>query len=346
MGGVARPYDYYTFGSLENKKSILNPTDETDDVVAGVVPLSLAGHRLDKVLPEVFPPHSRSQLQTWLKEGRVLLNDEVPSGRMAVSGGELLTLDMPPAEPSSWVAQPVPLTVVYEDDDVAIIDKPAGLVVHPGAGNTTGTLANGVLHRYPHANRLPRAGIVHRLDKDTSGLLVVALSETARGVLIQNLENREVQREYLAVINGTLISGGSVDAPIGRHPRDRIKMAVTEKGKPAQTDYRIVERFRTHTLLSLKLHSGRTHQIRVHMAHLGYPLIGDPVYGDRVRLPSKASEMLVTALSGFRRQALHASTLGFLHPLTGEPLSWTSALPTDLELLLAALRDDSVATEG
>jgi len=175
---------------------------------------------------------------------------------------------------------------------------------------------------------------------------VVALSETARGVLIQNLENREVQREYLAVINGTLISGGSVDAPIGRHPRDRIKMAVTEKGKPAQTDYRIVERFRTHTLLSCKLHSGRTHQIRVHMAHLGYPLIGDPVYGDRVRLPSKASEMLVKALSGFRRQALHASTLGFLHPLTGEPLSWTSALPTDLELLLAALRDDSVATEG
>ncbi len=244
------------------------------------------------------------------------------------------------------MAQPVPLTVVYEDDDVAIIDKPAGLVVHPGAGNTTGTLANGVLHRYPQANRLPRAGIVHRLDKDTSGLLVVALSETARGVLIQNLENREVQREYLAVINGTLISGGSVDAPIGRHPRDRIKMAVTEKGKPAQTDYRIVERFRAHTLLSLKLHSGRTHQIRVHMAHLGYPLIGDPVYGDRVRLPSKASEMLVTALSGFRRQALHASTLGFLHPVTGEPLSWTSALPTDLELLLAALRDDSVATEG
>jgi len=315
--------------------------EEAEEIIAGAVPESSAGDRLDKVLPEVFPPYSRSQLQVWLKEGRILLNNSVPHGRLPVRGGEILTLDLPVVEPSSWVPQPVPLSVVFEDDHVVVIDKPAGLVVHPGAGNSTGTLANGILHRYPQTSQLPRAGVVHRLDKDTSGLLVVALTEAARGALIRALEHRDVQREYLSVVNGTPISGGRVDAPIGRHPRDRIKMAVTDQGKPALTDYRILERFHAHTYLALKLHSGRTHQIRVHMAHLGFPLVGDPIYGDRVRFPSGASANVMETLSAFRRQALHATMLGFTHPVTGELLSWVSPPPADFDGLLTVLRRDS-----
>ncbi|MGA1695545.1 MAG: 23S rRNA pseudouridine(1911/1915/1917) synthase RluD [Arenicellales bacterium] len=315
--------------------------EEAEEIIAGAVPESSAGDRLDKVLPEVFPPYSRSQLQVWLKEGRILLNNSVPHDRLPVRGGEILTLDLPVVEPSSWVPQPVPLSVVFEDDHVVVIDKPAGLVVHPGAGNSTGTLANGILHRYPQTAQLPRAGVVHRLDKDTSGLLVVALTEAARGALIRALEHRDVQREYLSVVNGTPISGGRVDAPIGRHPRDRIKMAVTDQGKPALTDYRILERFHAHTYLALKLHSGRTHQIRVHMAHLGFPLVGDPIYGDRVRFPSGASANVMETLSAFRRQALHATMLGFTHPVTGELLSWVSPPPADFDGLLTVLRRDS-----
>lgn len=315
--------------------------DQREEILIGVVDQSAAGERLDKVLPQLFPPYSRSQLQAWLKDGRIRLGDDVPPARLSVAGGEAISLTIPPMPPAKWVAEDLPLPVVFEDQDIVVIDKPAGWVVHPGAGNSSGTLANAILHRYPSASALPRAGIVHRLDKETSGLLVVALSERARGRLIADLENRDVHRKYLAVVNGTPISGGTVDAPIGRHPRDRIKMAVTENGKPAETEYRIIERFRGHTLLSLRLKSGRTHQIRVHMAHLGFPLVGDPLYGDRVRLPAQAGEELINTLRQFRRQALHATMLGFLHPATDEELSWSSPPPADFLKLVESLRLDA-----
>jgi 23S rRNA pseudouridine1911/1915/1917 synthase len=249
---------------------------------------------------------------------------------------------MPPPAQIEWVAEPLPLSVVHQDEHIVVIDKPAGLVVHPGAGNPAGTLANAILHRFPAAAILPRAGIVHRLDKDTSGLLVVALTELARTELIRGLEARAISREYLAVVNGCPISGGTVEASIGRHPRNRLKMAVASKGRPAVTHYRLGQRFRSHTLLKLQLQTGRTHQIRVHMAHLGFPLVGDPVYGGRFQLPPRSSPQLIAALQGFQRQALHATVLALVHPATGESLRWESTIPSDFAALLDALTVDAV----
>jgi len=314
---------------------------ESGEVVIGAVPDEAAGERLDKVLAKVFPPHSRSQLQVWLKEGRITLANETPSGRLSVAGGEVLRLEMPPLAQIEWVAEPLALSVVHQDEHIVVIDKPCGLVVHPGAGNPAGTLANAILHQYPATGALPRAGIVHRLDKDTSGLLVVALTELARRELIRGLEARVISREYLAVVNGRPISGGTVDASIGRHPRNRLKMAVTSKGRPAVTHYRLGQRFRSHTLLKLQLQTGRTHQIRVHMAHLGFPLVGDPVYGGRFQLPPRSSPQLIAALQGFKRQALHAAVLALAHPATGESLRWESAIPSDFAALIDALSIDA-----
>jgi 23S rRNA pseudouridine1911/1915/1917 synthase len=232
----------------------------------------------------------------------------------------------------------LPLREVYEDADLLVIDKPAGLVVHPAAGHQSGTLLNALLHRYPEARLLPRAGIVHRLDKDTSGLMVVARTPASHQALVAAIQAREVSREYVAVVNGVMTGGGTVDQPMARHPRQRQKMAVVAGGKPAVTHYRLRERFVSHTAVDVQLETGRTHQIRVHLAHLGYPLVGDPAYGGRLKVPKGSDEALRALLAGFPRQALHAARLAFSHPITGQPCSWESPLPDDIEQLLAGLR--------
>ena len=246
-------------------------------------------------------------------------------------------------EQASVAAEPIPLRVLYEDAALLVVDKPAGLVVHPGAGNRSGTLQNALLHRDPALARVPRAGLVHRLDKDTSGLLLVARTVQAQTALAAQIAARSVERTYRAVCQGALTGGGEVDAPIGRHRRDRVKMAVVERGRPARTRYVVLERFRAHTLLQLRLDTGRTHQIRVHMAHIRAPLVGDPVYGGRTRLPKHPSPQLQRALASFKRQALHASELRLAHPGSGAPLEFESPVPEDMQALLDALREDLAA---
>ena len=308
------------------------------------VPESAAGRRFDAVLAELFPQHSRSRLAAWIKSGHALLDGAPARPRDPVRGGEPVTLDAPPDDTQVHaVAQDIPLDVLYEDAHVLVIDKPAGLVVHPGAGNPEGTLVNALLHRDPALASLPRAGIVHRLDKDTSGVMVVARTLEAHTALVAQLSAREVHRQYLAVVVGALVSGGTADAAIDRHPRDRIRMAVREDGRDAVTHFRLRERFHAHTLLECRLETGRTHQIRVHMAHLKHPIVGDPLYGGPLRLPRGASDALVAALRGFRRQALHAETLEFRHPASGEPVRTSAPLPEDMRQLLDALREDTRA---
>ncbi len=300
-----------------------------------------AGMRLDQALAELFPDFSRSRLQAWVKEGRVLVDGAPCRPRDKVYGGERVALEALFDEQVACRPQPIPLTVVYEDEHLLVIDKPAGLVVHPAAGNPDGTLQNGLLHLDPALIELPRAGIVHRLDKETSGLLVVARTPMAHKSLVEQLQARTVHREYRAVVCGVMTAGGTVDAPIGRHPMDRIKMAVTPGGKEAVTHYRVLERYRAHTLLRVNLETGRTHQIRVHMAHIHYPLVGDPLYGGRLKIPAGAGEWLTETLRGFPRQALHAHRLELTHPAAGEAMAWESPLPADMRQLIEALRDDA-----
>ena len=321
----------------------LVPMTDGTTVMEGVVPAEASGQRLDKVLTGLFPPYSRSQLQQWTKQGRITIFGRVPKGRDPVRGGEQVRLEVPPVEPRSWRAQELPLEVVHQDHDILVIDKPAGLVVHPGAGNPDSTLANAIIHHYPEQATLPRAGLVHRIDKDTSGLLVVARTEQSRAQLILALERHSVSRIYLALVNGTPVAGGMVNAPIGRHPRDRLRMAVSDRGKPAVTHYRVKTRFRSHTLLQVELETGRTHQIRVHMSHAGYPLVGDPLYGGRLKIPKAASEVFASTLRQFSRQALHAFTLALTHPRTGRSMQWQSPVPADMEVLLEALEIDKKA---
>ena len=239
------------------------------------------------------------------------------------------------------MAQDIPLAIVYEDPDILVIDKPPGLVVHPGAGNPNGTLLNALLNHVPGLAELPRAGIVHRLDKDTSGLMVVAKKETVRQKLIKQLQERSVERVYLAIVNGVMISGGTINAPIGRHRTQRVRMAVSSRGKPAVSHYRVLKKYRAHTLVQVKLESGRTHQIRVHMAHLHYPVVGDPVYGGRLKIPAGASGALKDALHRFRRQALHALKLSLIHPETGKRTQWVTSVPRDMGELMEMLTRDS-----
>jgi 23S rRNA pseudouridine1911/1915/1917 synthase len=317
----------------------MNATNGSD--ISLVMPADAAGQRLDQALARLLPQFSRARLQQWIAEKRVSVNGQQPRGRDKVRGGELVEIRVPETPAGDWAAQAIPLTVVYEDDDILVIDKPAGLVVHPGAGNPQGTLLNALLHHVPSLNRLPRAGIVHRLDKETSGLLVVAKNEPARLDLIRQLKERSLSREYLALVQGIVIAGGTVDAPIGRHAQARTRMAVSGRGRPAVSHYRIERKFRAHTLLRVSLESGRTHQIRVHMAHLKHPLVGDPVYGGRLHLPKGAGPGLIEALQGFRRQALHATRLGLVHPASGKPMAWESPLPEDMRELMAALDRDS-----
>ncbi|PPV00085.1 23S rRNA pseudouridine(1911/1915/1917) synthase RluD [Xanthomonas hyacinthi] len=305
------------------------------------VPDHAAGRRFDAVLAELFPAFSRSRLAEWIKSGDALLDGARARPRDALRGGEIASLHVVLETQTHALPEDIPLEVLYEDDQVIVLNKPAGLVVHPGAGNPGGTLVNALLYRDPSLAALPRAGIVHRLDKDTSGAMVVARTLPAHTSLVAQLAARDVHRQYLAVVAGPLVSGGTANAPIDRHPRDRLRMAVREDGRDAVTHYRLRERFRAHTALECRLETGRTHQIRVHMAHLKHPIIGDPLYGGALKLPKGATEALIAELRGFKRQALHAETLEFKHPTSGEPVRASAAVPADLQRLLAVLREDT-----
>ena len=297
------------------------------------------GMRLDQAAAELFPDYSRSRLQDWIRSGALRLDGEVLRPRDKVTAGAHLSLEAELADEVDWQGEEIALQLVFEDEDLIVLNKPAGLVVHPAAGHRAGTLVNALLHRCPDLATLPRAGIVHRLDRETSGLMVVAKSLRAHSQLVEQLQARTVKREYAAVCIGAMTGGGRVDAPMGRHPRARKKMAVVAVGgKPAITHYRLQERFAHHTQVTVQLETGRTHQIRVHLAHLDHPLVGDPQYGGRPRIPKGASEELIEMLRGFPRQALHARSLGLVHPVSDEACHWEVPLPEDFEALLQCLR--------
>ncbi len=304
------------------------------------VPFELGGSRFDQIAAELFPDYSRSRLQSWIKEGVLTVNGQVRKPKEKLNGGETLTVEATVEDNEEWQAQDIALDIIYEDDDILVINKPAGLVVHPAAGHQNGTLLNALLHHCPEMAHLPRAGIVHRLDKDTTGLMVVAKNLMAQNALVEQLQDRSMGREYEAVAIGVMTGGGQVDAPIGRHHKDRKRMAVTDSGKPAVTHYRVLNRFRGHTHIRCKLETGRTHQIRVHMSHISYPLVGDPVYSGRMKLPAGCSPELKEALRGFGRQALHAKRLELWHPATGDMMEWEVDLPEDMQQLLEELAQD------
>lgn len=307
------------------------------------VPIEAAGRRLDQVLAELFPEFSRSRLAAWIKAGQVQLDGRGARPRDAVHGGEQIRIEAELEALTESAPEPIALALLYEDAHLLVVNKPAGLVVHPGAGNPSGTLVNALLHHDPGLARLPRAGIVHRLDKDTSGALIVARTLEAHAALVAQLAAREIHRQYQAIVNGRIIAGGSIDAPLDRHPRDRLRRAVVEDGKPAVTHYRVRERYRAHTRLECVLETGRTHQIRVHLAHLRHPLVGDPLYGGALRLPKAATPELIAALRGFRRQALHAEQVELAHPQHGGQLQVQAPFPQDFLDLAAALRADAAA---
>lgn len=314
-----------------NEPDDYSPEDEGALHHELTIPAGCAGLRLDQALARLFPSHSRSRLQGWLKAGRVSLDGAQPDAKFKVWGGEALQVDAAPSpEENAGAPEDIALAVVHEDDAILVIDKPVGLVVHPGSGNWSGTLLNALLHHAPALATVPRAGIVHRLDKDTSGLLVVAKTLEAQTDLVRQLQARTVRRHYLALVHRVVSGGGTVDAPIGRHPTQRVRMAVVQSGRPAITHYTVRERFERATLVECRLETGRTHQIRVHMAKIGHPLVGDATYGLR-----RSGDGLLDA---FPRQALHAFRLGLRHPMTHEEMSWESLLPGDFEDLLARLR--------
>jgi 23S rRNA pseudouridine1911/1915/1917 synthase len=307
------------------------------------LPLSLAGLRFDQALAEALPEFSRSRLAAWIKGGDALLNGQTARPKDPVNGGERVSLKVRLDPVEHAAPQAIALELLYEDADLLVINKPAGLVVHPGAGNPAGTLVNALLHFDERLAALPRAGIIHRLDKDTSGALVVARTAQAHNSLVEQLAAREISRQYECVVYGVLVAGGTVNAPLDRHPVDRLRRAVVETGKPAVTHYRVRHRFRAHTQLQVNLETGRTHQIRVHMAYLRHPLLGDPLYSGGLKLPKAASPEFIDALRAFRRQALHAEYIGLAHPRSGERVEVQAPRPADLDALLAALADDVVA---
>lgn len=313
---------------------------------AAEVPFEMGGQRLDQIAAQLFPEHSRSRLAGWIKDGRLTVDGAVLRPRDIVHSGAQLVLEAEQEAQGEWLAQDIELEIVYEDEHILVIDKPAGLVVHPAAGHQDGTLLNALLYHVPDIANVPRAGIVHRLDKDTTGLMVVAKTLEAHTKLVAQLQARSVSRIYEAIVIGVITSGGTIDAPIGRHGVQRQKMAVVDAGKVAVSHYRVLERFRAHTHTRVKLETGRTHQIRVHMSHIGYPLVGDPVYGGRFRIPPVASQTLVQTLREFPRQALHARFLELDHPATGVRMKWESPLPEDFLWLLSLLRQDREAFVG
>jgi len=313
----------------------------TSEKQISTVPEDLAGLRLDQALAQMFPDYSRSRLKEWLLSGAITVDGGSPRPRDAVRGGEVVEFEPQPETEVRAEPEPIRLDVVFEDEHLLVVDKPVGLVVHPGAGNPGGTLMNGLLHHAPQLESVPRAGIIHRIDKDTTGLLLIAKTLPAHTSLTRQLAERTISREYLAVCTGVLTGGGTIDEPIARHPVDRKRMSVQQDGKPAVTHFKVLERFRAHTYVSVKLETGRTHQIRVHFAWRRNPLVGDTVYGGRLALPKGASEPLIDALRRFRRQALHAARLAFEHPVSGETLVVEAPLPADFEALLAVLREDA-----
>lgn len=305
-----------------------------------IVPESLKGKRLDQALAILLPDYSRMRIKIWINQQQVTVDGAIWQPTTKVKGNEVVEINGEVPCAVEWVGQNIELNIVYVDQDLIIVNKPAGLVVHPAAGHAGGTLVNAILHQFPECAHLPRGGIVHRLDKDTSGLMMVARSIPAHTALIKAIQQRTVKREYDAIVQRELISGGTVDAPIGRHPGNRIRMAIRDDGKDAVTHYRVIERFPGYTHILCQLETGRTHQIRVHMAHIGYPLLGDPQYGGRARVPPKqASEKLRYYLSHFKRQALHARQLTLAHPVTGEPLVFTAPMPEDMQILLRLLQE-------
>jgi 23S rRNA pseudouridine1911/1915/1917 synthase len=310
------------------------------------VPPEAAGRRLDQVLASLFPDYSRTRLKSWVDAGQVLVDGAVLRPRDRLAGGEDIQVDAELEDEVPVVAQPIRLYVVYQDAALIVVDKPVGLVVHPGAGNPDRTLQNALLAHDPGLSVVPRAGIVHRLDKDTSGLLVVARTLESHSALVRMLEARAIHREYEAVCCGVMTGGGTVDAPIGRHRVDRVRMSIRDDGRESVTHYRVIERFRAHTHVRVMLETGRTHQIRVHMAHAGYPIVGDATYGRRLAMPKGVSARLEAALRGFRRQALHAARLTFEHPSTGAACEFAAPLPDDMVELLAALREDAAAARA
>jgi 23S rRNA pseudouridine1911/1915/1917 synthase len=311
-----------------------------------LVPIHLGNKRLDKIAAELFPDFSRSRLQQWIVDGKLTVDGATRRGRDKMIGGENLELDVILEAEGDWEAEDIPLNVVYEDDDILVINKPSGLVVHPAAGNYSGTLLNALLYRYPGIENVPRAGIVHRLDKDTTGLMVVAKTLQAQTQLVNQLQDRSMGREYEAITMGVMTGGGVVEAPIARHPTQRTKMSVAPEGmgKEAITHYRVLRKFNAHTHIRCKLETGRTHQIRVHMSHIGYPLVGDQTYFGRFRLPKGISLHLRQELQTFQRQALHARELSLWHPTTDEYMTWDVELPEDFEKLLQSLSDEQNET--
>ncbi|MDG2018404.1 MAG: 23S rRNA pseudouridine(1911/1915/1917) synthase RluD [Porticoccaceae bacterium] len=328
---MAQP-DTKNTDNLEEISTQINKTAE--------VPFDYCGRRLDQVASELFSEFSRSRLQQWIKEGLLKVDDAQWLPKRKVLGGERLDICASIEAEGEWVAEDIPLNIVFEDDHLLVINKTANFVVHPAAGNYSGTVLNALLHHCPSLCLIPRAGIVHRLDKDTTGLMVVAKTLEAHTNLVSQLQARSVKRVYHAVVNGLLTSGGLVDQPVGRHPRQRIKMAVISGGKEARTHYSVLERFKGHSHLQLKLETGRTHQIRVHMAHLGHPLVGDSLYAGRFKIHKGAPAKFIEYLRNFGRQALHAVELALVHPATGEEVSWSSPLPEDIQMLLSQLSDE------
>jgi 23S rRNA pseudouridine1911/1915/1917 synthase len=307
------------------------------------LPPELAGLRLDQALARLLPQYSRSRLQGWIDAGAVQVDGRQLRGRDKVVGGEKVRIEARVEPDGQVTAEEIPLDVVFKDRALLVINKPAGLVVHPGAGNAAHTLQNALLAFDPKLAVVPRAGIVHRLDKDTSGLLVVARTPEVHRALVAAISEREVERHYIALCMGVMTAGGTVDEPIGRHRSQRTRMAVRSDGRPAVTHYRVMKRFRAHTLVRAELETGRTHQIRVHLSHIGYPIVGDPDYGGRRRLPAGASPELVSALEGFKRQALHAARLKLEHPVSGKEMEWEAPLPADMSELLRILEADAKA---
>ena len=306
-----------------------------------VIPDEMRGRRLDQALAELVPEYSRSRLQHWIRSGEVTLDNRSQQAKAKVMGGENVCIDAEIIAQTASEPEPIPLDLVYEDEALLVVNKPAGLVVHPAVGNPAGTLLNALLNYDESLVGLPRAGIVHRLDKNTSGLMVVARNLTAHKRLVEALQARVVKREYLTVVHSVLTAGGRIEAPIGRHPVDRKRMAVVSGGKEAVTHYRVEERYRAHTLVRVQLETGRTHQIRVHMAHQHIPVLGDPTYGGRLRMPKGADAAFRDVLSGFRRQALHATQLGLTHPISNEVMRWQADVPEDMAQLIAVLREDA-----
>jgi len=303
-----------------------------------IIPERMTGYRLDVALSEMLPDYSRSKITAWIKSGDALVNNKAFKPKDKVNGSQMVMLSLNKKQNNEWSAENIALNIVFEDEDIIVINKQFGIVTHPGAGNWTGTLANALLYYDSSLSKLDRAGIVHRLDKNTSGLMVIARNEKSQKYLVEQLQSHLVDREYSAIVYGHMIAGGTVDEPIGRDPKDRVKQAVSMSGKDATTHYRAIDRFKSHTHVKAVLETGRTHQIRVHLSYVGHSLIGDPMYGGRVRFPKKASDELKDALLNFKRQALHSKKLTLTHPISGESMSWKASLPDDMLKLLEVLK--------